>query len=160
MSSQKYNDDLDIKKENESNDIILKVVFICVVIVLVFIASYIQQSSVDVESFDNCINETSCLYELISITNTTDLCDRVHNSSRCYLSFSLKLQSSQLCFKTQEPLVCILTLSLENDTNYCEEYRNSTIQSELNYSNKKVEETIQTCNKNVEYYMNNSIEEE
>ena len=156
LNEKQFND----KNESLNNTKIIIAVFLSIVIFLIFIVSYIQQSSVEVESFDNCLNETSCLYELISITNSTNLCDNAINSSRCYLSFSLKLQSPQLCFKTQNPLACILTLSLENENNYCEKYRNSTIQSQFNFTNNEVEQIIDTCNRNIEYYNNNSIEEE
>lgn len=146
-------------KENESiNELTLKIMLIAFVILTIFTISFIHQSSKEVATFENCINQTSCLYELISVTNSTNLCDRAQNSSRCYLSFSLQLISPKLCFNTHDPLACILTLSLENNDNYCNIYRNVSLPSKLNDSDDKAEELITTCNRNVEYYKNLSIE--
>lgn len=141
-------------KENNSITI---TVFISIFLLLIFIFSYIYQSDTDLRSFDNCISNNSCLYKLISITNSTNLCEHSSNKSMCYLSFSIKLEYPNLCFNTNEPLVCILTLSLQNNNNFCEEYKNAKSKSYLNQTNEEIEELIRTCNRNVEFYRNNSL---
>ena len=99
---------------------------ISIVILIIFIFSFNTQSEANIENFENCISEESCLYELIRISNQTQLCDQDTNSSQCYLNFAITRSEPKLCYSTNKEFECIVSISVRSQENYCKLIRNES----------------------------------
>lgn len=90
-----------------------------ILLVTLFSVSYYELSNSEIESFTHCTSQLACLFELIEDTQTPELCELHDNSQYCYLRYAFFSDSHKLCLKTNEPLECIYTFSINDKTNYC-----------------------------------------
>ncbi|MFT4244757.1 MAG: hypothetical protein ACMXYB_04875 [Candidatus Woesearchaeota archaeon] len=104
--------------EFEQEQIVFSTVM-SILIVLSFIWAFNSQGKLDINSFENCITEDSCLYELIKVSNQTNLCNRAHNPNTCFISNAIFFDDPNLCAKTNQELKCIVSLGIELNKNYC-----------------------------------------
>lgn len=109
-----------------------------------FIISYINQSNLEIQEFEICINNTSCLHTLIDETQDFTLCNKAKNISSCYLTLAFDYNDSNFCDFTSNELSCIISLSLNKSYNFCEFYYGEN------------ENLIRECNFNINYYTDKS----
>lgn len=107
-----------------------------------FVISYINQSGLNVQEFEICINNTSCLYTLIDETQDFTLCNKAKNISSCYFKVAFDYNDSNFCTFTSNQLSCVISLSVNQTYNFCNSFydKNSKLNKE--------------CNFNIDYYSN------
>ncbi|MCH8520216.1 MAG: hypothetical protein LAT82_05685 [Nanoarchaeota archaeon] len=92
---------------------------ISIILLIIFIFSFNSQSEVDIQEFENCISQESCLYELIKVSNQTQLCTQSSNISNCYTNFAIFMAEPELCYSTTQEFECIVSVSIHSQENFC-----------------------------------------
>lgn len=140
-----------------------------ILILVTFIYAYTHNTSQDVSTFSNCIDNKSCALKLALLSNSSDICLKSSNVSSCVTQYVLKSRDVGACnyFNNSFKLSCIISLSVQEKTNYCNslysfntsnsEYieNNSTIEDKGNIrENQTLKKYFVRCDKSYEYYMN------
>ncbi|MFP4402453.1 MAG: hypothetical protein ACLFPL_04445 [Candidatus Nanoarchaeia archaeon] len=142
-----------MSNENNNSIQLLISVFISILVLLLFIFSYSEQSSTDVSTFQYCINDKNCVLQLAIVSNSSELCESAQNSSSCTIQYVLKSKRYEACnmlFNESEKLSCIVSLSIQERENYCQDFYNSTSTNQTN---------LERCEFSFDYYFNESEEE-
>lgn len=112
--------------EFEQEQIITSTV-LSIIIILTFIWAFNSQEQIDINSFENCIEEDSCLYELIRVSNQTNLCHRAENSDTCFTASAIFFEDPHLCSNTNQEFECVVSLGIQSKENVCGYFEEETI---------------------------------
>lgn len=105
---------------------------ISILLLIIFIFSFNTQTKVNIEEFENCISQESCLFELIRVSNQTQLCDQSSNLSECYINIAILDSRPELCYFTQSEFECVVSISVRESKNYCELVENDRFEECIN----------------------------
>lgn len=74
-----------------------------------------------------CNKNETCLYNLITDTKNTSICDVSTNQTNCYEKFAYKFKNNNLCDKTSNKTICITNIAIQTKSVYsCTELLDST----------------------------------
>jgi hypothetical protein len=158
-----------MSKQSNSSIQVLVSTLITITILVTFIYAHSYNTTQDVSTFLNCLNNKSCALKLALLTNSSNLCLESTNSSSCFTQYALKSKDAIACTYLNKSLKlsCIVSLSIQEKQSYCN-YLNSRNRDYTNVSNKEreinsnkdnqeLEKYIRRCEKSFEFYLNKSI---